>query len=83
MAHTREERTVDEKSQLELAMEDVQAKTADVADAKAAIGTVTDEANLARKAAIREAHERLNAAKSALEGSRKSFDRAIRAASKP
>ena len=72
-----------EKTLLELAMEDVQEKTTAVAAAKANVGTVRAEADRARKAAIRGAHEKLTAAKSALAESRKAFDRAINAAQKP
>ena len=71
------------KTPLQAAMEDVQAKTEEVAFAKRNIGTVRAAADRERKAKIQAAREKLTDAKVALEQARKVFDREVRAAGKP
>ena len=71
------------KTPLQIAMDDVNAKTEAVAAAKRNIGTVRAGAVSEGKAKVRAAHAKLDDAKTALEQARKVFDREIRAAQKP
>ena len=71
-----------EKTPLEAAMEDVQAKTAAVAEAKVNIGVARERAAAQAKESINAAKVATERAKAALIESRKAFDRAVRAATK-